>query len=94
MKMSKLLLALCLTLSACCEEREDFKNILIDKQKLQKQSGEAVGFLLSFKSKDNTVQKAKCFEKWGNDIQIGDFVKGEYNCGEIKLSGFEPRPKN
>ncbi len=93
MKPRNILMIAALAFSSCCEETEEFKAILIDKQKLQKNSGEVVGYLLSFKNNMQTVQKAKVFDKWVNDIQIGDLVKGEYNCGEIKVSGFEPRPK-
>ncbi len=93
MKIRKFLLAIPLVFSACCEEQEEFQAVLIEKQKLQKNSGEVVGQLLSFKNKANTVQKAKVFDKWGADIQVGDSVKGTYECGEIKVTGFEPRPK-
>jgi hypothetical protein len=93
MNPNKILLAIALAFAGCCEEQEDFQAVLIEKQNLQKKSGESVGYLLSFKNKANTVQKAKVFDKWGTDIQVGDFVKGSYNCGEIKVTGFEPRPK-
>lgn len=93
MKFQNIALAAALAFTACCEEHEDFEAVLIEKQKLQKSSGEIVGHLLSFKNKSNTVQKAKVFDKWGSEIQVGDSVKGEYDCGEIKLTGFTPRPK-
>lgn len=93
MKHNKLILLIALAFASCCEEHEEFKAIIIDKQKLQKNSGEVVGYLLSFKNKLNTVQKSKVFDKWGAEVQVGDYVKGEYQCGEIKVTGFEPRPK-
>lgn len=93
MKLKKILLAVTLAFAGCCEEHEDFQAVLIEKQKLQRNSGEVVGHLLSFKNKSNTVQKAKVLEKWSADVQVGDFVKGYYDCGEIKVTGFEPRPK-
>jgi hypothetical protein len=93
MKTRFLFLLTALAFSSCCEEREDFSAVIIEKQKLQKNSGEVVGYLFSFKNKLNTVQKSKVFEKWANEAQVGDTIKGHYDCGEIKVEGFAPRPK-
>jgi hypothetical protein len=93
MKFRLLILPVALLFSACCEEHEEFGAIIIEKQKLQKNSGEVVGYLFSFMNKMNTVQKAKVFDKWANDAQVGDTIKGAYDCGEIKVTGFEPRAK-
>lgn len=96
MKMVFILIAL--ICSACKErvkarpaliqgERAPFEGFVVDK-KYEKNKGDH-GWVLSYKDETKVTQHVKVYEKWANDVKIGDKVFGYYEFGKPIATKFE-----
>ena len=100
--MKMVLLLLALACSACKEsvkarpavvqgERTPFEGFVVDK-KYEKNKGDH-GWVLHYKDESKITQHVKVYEKWANDVKIGDKVFGYYEFGKPIATKFET-PKN
>lgn len=96
--MKRVLIILALTCSACKDsvrarpavvqgERTPFEGFVVDK-KYEKNKGDH-GWVLYYKDETKVTSHVKVYEKWANDVKIGDKVFGYYEFGKSIATKFE-----